>query len=412
MPYTELYKEYYKDKTPGKTTYNSMYLQRIEGFSTIILDFDIADFPAFVIITPEIHNLTSMIYLENAHIIDNIHLLPTSAINHFFRRSLIEEVYQTLDIERVHSTRQEIAKVLEGKKAGKRARLEGMIAKYSRLIDTDEMPVRTCGDIRKLYDEFCLSEVIEEDKTNMPDGVLFREGPVSVFGKGDKEIHKGLFPEERIISAMDNALRILWDDRIELLIRISAFHYFMGYIHPFYDGNGRIARFISSHLLSANLNMLLGVRLSYTIKTHLEEYYSLFKSGNNPKNRGDLTRFVEGFLAILLQAQKNLAQALQTRKDRFHYYYACANQLSNDENWISISDILLQSTLFGDEGLGETDLATILNVSRTTIHKTIASDKYSDLFVVTKQGKKKLLGLNIELLEERVKSSLAMDNCL
>ena len=69
--------------------------------------------------------------------------------------------------------------------------------------------------------------------------------------KSGKVIHSGIYPEEKLNEAMTAALDFLNDDNIDILIRISAFHYLFGYIHPFYDGNGRTSRFISSHLLLA-----------------------------------------------------------------------------------------------------------------------------------------------------------------
>ncbi len=30
------------------------------------------------------------------------------------------------------------------------------------------------------------------------------------------------------------------------LVSIAVFHYLFGYVHPFYDGNGRMARYLSS----------------------------------------------------------------------------------------------------------------------------------------------------------------------
>ena len=60
------------------------------------------------------------------------------------------------------------------------------------------------------------------------------------------------------------------NDDINFLIRIAVFHYAFGYIHPFYDGNGRTSRFISSYLLSQRLEDLVSFRLSYTIKLNIK----------------------------------------------------------------------------------------------------------------------------------------------
>ena len=66
--------------------------------------------------------------------------------------------------------------------------------------------------------------------------------------------------------------------------------YFFEYIHPFYDGNGRTARFIASYFLAEHLNYLTALRLSVIIKRQRKKYYDL--------NR-DLTPFIYGFKTFL-----------------------------------------------------------------------------------------------------------------
>lgn len=92
---------------------------------------------------------------------------------------------------------------------------------------------------------------------------------------------------------MEKALQFLHTDSCDYLLRIAVFHYLFGYIHPFYDGNGRTSRFISSYLLSQKLNSSIGYRLSYTIKEHLPQYHEAFKICNHYNNKGDLTPFAE-----------------------------------------------------------------------------------------------------------------------
>lgn len=93
-------------------------------------------------------------------------------------------------------------------------------------------------------------------------------------------------PEEKINLMMTQALNILNDRDIIPILRIAIFHYLFGYIHPFYDGNGRTSRFISSYLLSKELNTLTGFGLSYAIKENISQYYKGFKTVNEKKIKG------------------------------------------------------------------------------------------------------------------------------
>ena len=80
-----------------------------------------------------------------------------------------------------------------------------------------------------------------------------------------------------MIETMDAALKILHSQDLPLLVRLGLFHYFFAYIHPFYDGNGRTDRFITSYFLKKNFHLLLGLRLSVYIKRNRKAYYKLFE---------------------------------------------------------------------------------------------------------------------------------------
>ena len=110
-------------------------------------------------------------------------------------------------------------------------------------------------------------------------------------------------PESRIIETVEQSLSVLNDNDIDIFIRIAVFHYLFGYIHPFYDGNGRTSRFISSYLLSRELTPLIGFRLSYTIKENISKYYKAFEVCNDPHNKGELTpcRYIPHIVEISMQ---------------------------------------------------------------------------------------------------------------
>lgn len=125
--------------------------------------------------------------------------------------------------------------------------------------------------MRALYDKLVLDEVRADDPSHVPDGQFFRKGPVSVMNASHKPIHQGVEPESKIIELMNQGLIILADGAIPALVRVSVFHFLFAYIHPFYDGNGRTNRFISSYVLSRSFSPIVGYRLSYSVKEHIEK---------------------------------------------------------------------------------------------------------------------------------------------
>jgi Fic family protein len=103
---------------------------------------------------------------------------------------------------------------------------------------------------------------------------------------------------------------MLETDKLPILVRIAAFHYFFGFIHPFYDGNGRISRFISSYLLKKNAYPLLALDLSHTIKEYRKTYYNAFRECNDKRNKGDITPFIITFLEFLDKSTERMLQNL------------------------------------------------------------------------------------------------------
>ena len=267
MSYKLLSHLFYKDKDE----YNALYQQRISSESTRILPIKIGGNNAFYCLCPEIHE-TSLRIMQLDKMVSLIEdELPNAALVQFADRCLIDEIKLTNDIEGVYSTRKELSAVLyEVNGKAEKKRFYGLLNKYKMLISDSEFPLITSTDIREIYNDLVFKEIAEDCAENIPDGEIFRKDMAEVTNSTQKVIHKGAYPETKIIQLMEQALNILNQKEIPILIRISIFHYLFGYIHPFYDGNGRTSRFISSYLLSKEFEFLIGFRLSYTIKEHIK----------------------------------------------------------------------------------------------------------------------------------------------
>ena len=267
----------------------------------------------------------------------------------------------------------------------------------------DVISLDTCEDIRKIYDDIFLEEIKKYDKDNMPDGQIFRKESVSVYSATEKEIHHGLMPESNIIDVMSKSLAFLHNDDVEELLRIAVFHYLFGYIHPFYDGNGRTSRFISSYLLSKQLNHIIGYRISYTIKENIKEYYKAFKVCNDPLNKGDLTSFVEMFLNIIDISAKQLSNALASRVQSLNNLENSIKLLphGNEVKYAGLYDLLIQASLFADSGISTTELCEMLDVVPATLRTRINSIP-KGLIKSVKDGNTNYYSLNVSEIEKYV----------
>ena len=327
MEYKTLEKIYYS----SPNDYEKIYLERYNGDYTHRLHFDIGGNKAFFIVTPDIQKKMLGIQRMDKTVSRLCAQLPGKAIEQFTKRCLIDELVLTNSIEGVSSTRREMYDVLEGMGRGEaKKRFTGLTQKYIMLQRGEGIRLETCEDIRKIYDELVLPEVTEEDPKNAPDGVLFRKDSVSVCSGTQKEIHRGLYPERKIISAMESALEYLNDESEELLLRTAVFHYLLGYIHPFYDGNGRLNRFISSCMMAKELEPVSGYRLSYTIKENLGDYNNAFKVCNRPQNKGVCRDVHIGHRKIDVRAARRARKALGAFDALFAEYRVAARCRQRD----------------------------------------------------------------------------------
>lgn len=393
MSYTLLSHLFYKDKDE----YNALYAKRISAESTCILPIKIGGYQAFYCLCHEIHEKSLKIMQLDKMVSAIKNELPPAALVQFANKCLIDEIKLTNDIEGVYSTRKELSDVLyemDGK--AKKKRFYGLLNKYKMLISDTEFSLNTSTDIREIYDDLVLKEIAEECADNIPDGEIFRKDAAEVTTATQKVIHKGAYPETKIIQLMEQSLNILNQKDIPALIRISVFHYLFGYIHPFYDGNGRTSRFISSYLLSKDFEFLIGFRLSYTIKAHIKEYYEAFKECNDEKNCGDLTPFIIMFLNIILESFQNLYEALEKRSNLLLTFSDTINGNSYiSEDLKAFALILTQTSLFSSEGITKKQLEAELEISESTVNKRLAKLREAGLLIEEKcKPAKYLIDLN------------------
>jgi len=386
----------------GVKEYKEEYERRFNDEYTILLPVKIGDNSAFICQTHEILKRIIAIERLDKKVDKFVKHLPGVALDQFTRESLIDEILLTNDIEGVHSTRKEIGEILQDISShNKRNRFVGLITKYVMLERHQSMSFKTCQDIRKVYDDIFYEEIKANDPNNLPDGKIFRNSGVDVLSATQKIIHKGLMPESKIIETFEQSLAVLNDDNIDIFIRIAVFHYLFGYIHPFYDGNGRTSRFISSYLLSRQLTPLIGYRLSYTIKEDKSKYYKAFDICNNPYNKGELTPFVEMFLEIIEKSMLQLLETLEEKNTRLKFYQKAVRKLpkSDYKDLNKLYFYLIQAALFSNIGISRDELKTEMEISLSTLKKRLDLIP-NQLLIINKQKNTKFYQLNLEEVDK------------
>ena len=400
MPYQD-FRIHSFHSTPDEA--NDLYNKRYNGESTIRLGFDVKGFDSFVVLNPELSSLISSIYLSDKKLTTLSEKIPPDALQQFINTSIIEEIQQSNEVENVNSTRKDIKDALNAVNQGRHGkRFASMVRKYMFLQSNKDIPLSTCQDIRNLYDEFIADEVVRDDPGDKPDGEIFRSSPVHVGDGHGQNVHDGLFPESKIITAMDSALSILNNKDYDILIRVALFHYFFGYIHPFYNGNGRMTRFISSYKLSQYFSKSACLKISYVIKEHRNQYYALFRNANDKRNRGELTGFVMGYLHFFKEAIEDTFTILEEKNNQYqdyeqkllHWIEKRLNKLSHTQQ--SCFKYMLQNDLFGESSVDISLAAFFMECSEKTARKILADA--GSLIRTTKDGKKNIWHINLDTL--------------
>ncbi len=401
MAYELLGKLYYGNQE----TYAQTYKARFNSEETIRLDFNVAHRPAFFMQNTEVLKLAYEIAKLDKSVAMLSAALPGVAKDQYSKKCLIDEIVLTNKIEGIHSSRKEIKDAMDilekqSSAKGKHHRFVGLVNKYLKLLTGEKIPMATCQEIRAIYDDVFLDEIIAEDPQNAPDGKIFRKEITAVHSAADKVIHQGLYPESEIIHAMEKALAFLHDDSLEQLWRICIFHYLIEYIHPFYDGNGRLGRFILSYCLSETLSPLLSYRISETIKENISEYYRAFKICNDPHNLADLTPFLIMMLHMIRTALKDLEGSLRRKLSSWDKYEALVSSFPEaaEKDVRVMYSCLIQAALFSETGISTEELKATFHESYYTIRKILSNIRF-DLLVVKPKGKEKCYQIDLSVLD-------------
>lgn len=119
----------------------------------------------------------------------------------------------------------------------------------------------------------------------------------------DPKIHFEAPPSKIVKQQMDEF--IIWFNKssksLPTIIRASIVHHYFVSIHPFEDGNGRIARALAIKSLSQSTNKPILTSLSTIIQDKKKDYYDILESSNQ---ENEITNWIEYFAKTLLESQE------------------------------------------------------------------------------------------------------------
>jgi len=283
---------------------------RRNGYSTYLLnEFTVGEHPLFYLVDRTVLAHYDRIMVRERTIEQLSSRLPGVAMRSYLSDLAVRSIVATDSIEGVHTTRRLISDALtSGDSEDPRAK---RAVEFMNLLNTlgERRPPDTVEEVRKLYDTLLEGHLDDENRL---DGALFRAGPVHITS-GTKVVHKPPMGEEAITANIQAALNHALNPNVPALFSAIAAHFMVEYTHPFYDGNGRLGRYLLVAHLGQTLTRLTTLTLPSTLNIQKSRYYKAFSTAEEPLNYGEVTGFLHVFLGLIEQAQEHLVDELESR---------------------------------------------------------------------------------------------------
>lgn len=303
---------------------------RRNGYSTYLLnDFMVGEHPLFYLVDRTVLAHYDRIMVRERTIEQLSSRLPGVAMRSYLSDLAVRSIVATDSIEGVHTTRRLISDALtSGDSEDPRAK---RAVEFMNLLNTlgERRPPDTVEEVRKLYDTLLEGHLDDENRL---DGALFRAGPVHITS-GTKVVHKPPMGEEAITANVQAALNHALNPNVPALFSAIATHFIVEYTHPFYDGNGRLGRYLLVAHLGQTLTRLTTLTLPSTLNIQKSRYYKAFSAAEEPLNYGEVTGFLHVFLGLIEQAQEHLVEELESRDRAWRALGRRIAELEGSRTW-------------------------------------------------------------------------------
>ena len=204
---------------------------------------------------------------------------------HLRRNNRIRSIHSSLKIEANSLSLGQVRDVINGKIVlGEQKEIQEVknaYAAYERFLEIDPYNL---NDLKRFHG-IMTKYVVEESGE-------FRRGEEGVF-RGDQCIFMAP-PAKRVPELMEDLFDWMKDSQetVHPLILSSVFHYEFVFIHPFSDGNGRMARLWHTALLATWKSIFEYIPIESQIEKFQDEYYEAISQCHED---GSSTRFI-GFM--------------------------------------------------------------------------------------------------------------------
>jgi Fic family protein len=259
-------------------------------------------------------------------------------------QAMEDEIISTLSIEQIDSSRESVRKILNGGAPATSNENKAYGIKRGLDFIADSANKITEDNLYRLY-MLAVGDFLEGEDRLMP-GHKYRHDEVYVVGQNAE--HQGL-DHKLLPEYIGNLIEYNnMDDGLDQIIKSIIIHYYCAYVHPYFDGNGRMSRLLQLwYLVQKGYKASLFFPFSAYINESKSLYYKVFASiADNFKLSKilDVTPFVNFFVENVfakLQKKSEPANALEkfnsllqtgeiTAKEKALFHYVLSAYGSNE----------------------------------------------------------------------------------
>lgn len=221
--------------------------------------------------------------------------LQTAQVQALGFDAMSQELYSSMRIEQIQTSRDRIKKILVGQSTPSTS--ESMIYQMKLSLDFISDPANeiTESNIKALYQLVFKDQLDERNKPSAVTG--YRDDAVYVVGeKMDHAVHTGI--AIGVLPKLMDLLVAFARDPGELddLTAAAVLHFYLAWLHPWFDGNGRMARLLHLwFLVQRGYPSALYFPFSKYVEASRKQYYEAFtlcEQNQNFLGNVDITPFV------------------------------------------------------------------------------------------------------------------------
>ena len=200
-------------------------------------------------------------------------LTPQQSSRLYGTRAMEEEILSTFRIEQIDTSRESVRRILSGQapENEEEHRIYGM--KQGLEFIADRSHTITEENLFRLY-QMTIGDFLPEEDRLLPGHWYRHDGVTVIDGKTE---HIGL-PWQKLPAYMKELTAFAAEKAAQNdLIKAAALHFALTYLHPYFDGNGRMARLLHLwYLVQQGYSSALFVPMSRFVEESCARYYKAY----------------------------------------------------------------------------------------------------------------------------------------